>query len=162
MLPRAGRTDEAPPESVDMSPTRSEPRTRKEDNGFLSSQSSLRARALIASCLCFAPVVLVACEEQSPVGIGDGVLPGEPVTVEVTIPWSQFADSLLKNANFEGAFADPREALQAWAIAKKVEQEEVKRRRILAAICPAYFSRASSHGFNLDDILENLGQRKNR
>lgn len=39
---------------------------------------------------------------------------------------SQFADSLLKNANFEGAFSDPREALQAWAIAKKVEQEERK------------------------------------
>lgn len=37
---------------------------------------------------------MIACEEQSPVGIGDGPLPGEPVTVEVTIPWSQFASSL--------------------------------------------------------------------
>jgi len=75
-------------------PIRSESRIRKEDNGFLSSMSSLRARALIVSCLCVAPVLLVACEEQSPVGVGDGPLPGEPVTIEVTIPWSQFADSL--------------------------------------------------------------------
>jgi hypothetical protein len=73
---------------------RSGSRIRKEDNGFLSSQSSLRARALIVSFLCLAPVLLIACQEQSPVGVGDGPLPGEPITIEVTIPWSQFADSL--------------------------------------------------------------------
>ena len=45
---------------------------------------------------------------------------------------------------------------------KKVEQDEVERRRILDEICQEFLSRASSHGFNLDDILENLEQRKNR
>jgi GntR family transcriptional regulator len=45
---------------------------------------------------------------------------------------------------------------------KRVEQDEVERRRILDQICQELLSRASSHGFTLDDLLENLTQRKNR
>jgi GntR family transcriptional regulator len=45
---------------------------------------------------------------------------------------------------------------------KKVEQNDVERRRILDEISQEFLSRASSHGFTLDDILENLEQRKNR
>ena len=45
---------------------------------------------------------------------------------------------------------------------KKVEQDEVERRRILDQICQEFLSRASSHGFGLDDILENLKQRRSR
>ena len=45
---------------------------------------------------------------------------------------------------------------------KKVEQDEVERRRILDEISQELLSRASTHGFTLDDILENLEQRKNR
>jgi GntR family transcriptional regulator len=45
---------------------------------------------------------------------------------------------------------------------KKVEQDEVERRRILDEISQEFLSRASSHGFTLDDILDNLEQRKNR
>ncbi len=43
---------------------------------------------------------------------------------------------------------------------KPVERDEVERRRILDQICQEFLSRASSHGFTLDDILENLTQRK--
>ena len=43
---------------------------------------------------------------------------------------------------------------------KPVQQDEVERRRILDQICQELLSRASSHGFTLDDILENLTQRK--
>jgi GntR family transcriptional regulator len=43
---------------------------------------------------------------------------------------------------------------------KRVEQDEVERRRILDQISQEFLSRASSHGFTLDDILENLAQRK--
>ncbi len=35
-----------------------------------------------------------ACQEELPVGIADGPLPGTPVTVQVTLPWSQFASNL--------------------------------------------------------------------
>jgi GntR family transcriptional regulator len=45
---------------------------------------------------------------------------------------------------------------------RKVEQDEVERRRILDEISQEFLSRASSHGFTLNDILENLEQRKNR
>ena len=45
---------------------------------------------------------------------------------------------------------------------KRVEQDEVERRRILDQISQELLSRASSHGFTLDDILENLQQRKDR
>ena len=45
---------------------------------------------------------------------------------------------------------------------RKVEQDEVERRRILDQISQEFLSRASSHGFTLDDILENLEQRRNR
>ncbi len=43
---------------------------------------------------------------------------------------------------------------------RKVEQDEVERRRILDQICQELLSRASSHGFTLEDILENLTQRR--
>lgn len=45
---------------------------------------------------------------------------------------------------------------------KKVEQDEVERRRILGQISQEFLSRASSHGFTLNDILEHLEQRKHR
>ena len=45
---------------------------------------------------------------------------------------------------------------------RKVEPDEVERRRLLDEICQELLARASSHGFTLDDILDNLGQRKSR
>ncbi len=45
---------------------------------------------------------------------------------------------------------------------KRVERDEVERRRILDQICQEFLSRASSHGFTLDDILDNLTQRQSR
>ncbi|MEM7417057.1 MAG: hypothetical protein AAF389_16240 [Gemmatimonadota bacterium] len=56
-------------------------------------RSNARNKALLASMLLW-PVVLIGCEEQLPVGVGDGALPGEPVTVEITIPWDEFASNL--------------------------------------------------------------------
>ncbi|MCP4896606.1 MAG: GntR family transcriptional regulator [bacterium] len=44
----------------------------------------------------------------------------------------------------------------------EVEQDDMERRRILDQICQEFLSRASSHGFTLDDILDNLQQRKSR
>jgi GntR family transcriptional regulator len=45
---------------------------------------------------------------------------------------------------------------------KRVERDEVERRRILDQISQEFLSRASSHGFTLDDILESLSQRQSR
>ena len=45
---------------------------------------------------------------------------------------------------------------------KQVQQDEVERRRMLDQICQEFLSRASSYGFTLEDILENLKQRENR
>ena len=45
---------------------------------------------------------------------------------------------------------------------KKVERDDVERRRILDQICQELLARASSHGFTLDDVLENLAQRRKR
>ncbi len=45
---------------------------------------------------------------------------------------------------------------------KKVERDEVEHRRLLDQICQEFLSRASSHGFTLDDILGNLMQRQGR
>ena len=43
---------------------------------------------------------------------------------------------------------------------KKVTQDDVERRRLLDQICQEILSRASSYGFSIGDILENLKQRK--
>jgi GntR family transcriptional regulator len=43
---------------------------------------------------------------------------------------------------------------------KKVEQSDVERRRILNQICQEFLSRASSHGFTLEDLIESLEQRR--
>jgi len=43
-----------------------------------------------------------------------------------------------------------------------VENDDLERRRLLDQICQEFLSRASTHGFNLDDILNNLEQRRKR
>ncbi len=43
---------------------------------------------------------------------------------------------------------------------KQVTQDDVERRRLLNQICQEFLSRASTYGFTLDHILENLRQRK--
>ena len=43
-----------------------------------------------------------------------------------------------------------------------VEQDDIERRRVLDQICQEFLSRASTHGFTLDDVLENLEQRRKR
>lgn len=43
---------------------------------------------------------------------------------------------------------------------QKVDRDEMERRRILDQICQEFLSTAFSHGFSLDDLLENLRQRK--
>jgi GntR family transcriptional regulator len=43
---------------------------------------------------------------------------------------------------------------------KKVKQDDIERRRLLDEICQELLSRASSHGFTLEDIIENLTQRR--
>jgi GntR family transcriptional regulator len=45
---------------------------------------------------------------------------------------------------------------------RRVEQDDIERRRVLDQICQEYLSRASTHGFTLDDVLENLEQRRKR
>jgi GntR family transcriptional regulator len=43
---------------------------------------------------------------------------------------------------------------------KKVERSEVEHRRLLEQLCQEFLSRASSHGFTLDEVIENLEQRR--
>ncbi len=45
---------------------------------------------------------------------------------------------------------------------QKVEQDDVERRRLLEQLCQEMLSRASTHGFTLEDLLGNLEQRRNR
>ena len=43
---------------------------------------------------------------------------------------------------------------------KHIEQDESERRRICDQICQDFLSRASTYGFTLEDILENLRRRQ--
>jgi GntR family transcriptional regulator len=45
---------------------------------------------------------------------------------------------------------------------RPVEHNDVERRRVLDQLCQEFLSRVSSHGFTLDDVLENLEQRRRR
>ena len=45
---------------------------------------------------------------------------------------------------------------------KKVEQDDVERKRILDQICQELLSRVATHGFTLEDVLTCLEQRKHR
>ena len=45
---------------------------------------------------------------------------------------------------------------------KKVEQDDVERKRILDQICQEFLSRAATHSFSLEDVLTCLEQRKHR
>lgn len=45
---------------------------------------------------------------------------------------------------------------------QEVEQNEVERQRMLDQICQELLSRASTYGFSLEDVMENLELRKNR
>jgi len=48
----------------------------------------------LAALGCLAVVALSACEEELPVAIEGGALPGQPITILVEIPWSEFASNL--------------------------------------------------------------------
>lgn len=45
---------------------------------------------------------------------------------------------------------------------RSVDQDDVERRRMLDQLAQEFLSRASSYGFTLEDILDNLTQRKSR
>jgi len=45
---------------------------------------------------------------------------------------------------------------------RPVERDDVESRRLLDQICQEFLSRVSTHGFTLNDVLENLEQRKKR
>jgi len=45
---------------------------------------------------------------------------------------------------------------------RKVQPDEVEQRRVLDQLCQEFLSRVSTHGFTLDDVLQNLEQRRKR
>ena len=45
---------------------------------------------------------------------------------------------------------------------RPVERNDVERRRLLDQLCQEFLSRASTHGFTLNDVLQNLEQRRKR
>jgi len=45
---------------------------------------------------------------------------------------------------------------------KEVTKDEVEQRRLIEQICQEFLSKASSYGITLEQIIENLKQRKNR
>lgn len=45
---------------------------------------------------------------------------------------------------------------------QEVEGDEVERRRLLEQLCQEFLSRASTHGFTLDDVVQTLEQRRRR
>lgn len=45
---------------------------------------------------------------------------------------------------------------------KKVSKDDVERRRMLEQLCQEFLSKASTYGFTLDEIMQNLKQRKRR
>ncbi len=45
---------------------------------------------------------------------------------------------------------------------REVQRDDVERRRLLEQLCQEFLSKASTHGFTLADVLDNLAQRKRR
>jgi GntR family transcriptional regulator len=45
---------------------------------------------------------------------------------------------------------------------RRVDRDEVEHKRILDQLCQEFLSRASEHGFILEEIIENLEQRRTR
>ena len=60
----------------------------------MSLHPTLLCRLSSCASLVALPVLAWGCQEESPVGVGEGPLPGEPVTVQITIPWADFASNL--------------------------------------------------------------------
>ena len=45
---------------------------------------------------------------------------------------------------------------------RQVKPDDVEQRRMLNQLCQEFLSRVSTHGFTLDDVLQNLEQRRKR
>jgi GntR family transcriptional regulator len=45
---------------------------------------------------------------------------------------------------------------------REVHRDDLERRRMLDQMCQEFLSRVSTHGFTLDDVLDNLSQRNRR
>lgn len=72
-------------------------------------ESNGRPRRLAVTLL-LSGAVLAGCEEELPVGVGDLPLPGQPVTVEVEVPWSDFASNL----EVFGGYGSPEELSESF------------------------------------------------
>lgn len=57
-------------------------------------ESNARPLRIAVTSLLLSSAVLAACDEELPLGVDDSALPAEPITVEVEIPWSDFASNL--------------------------------------------------------------------
>lgn len=53
-----------------------------------------RVEARFAALLLAAAMGVTACSEESPTSIGESVLPGAPVTLQIDIPWEEFGSNL--------------------------------------------------------------------
>lgn len=73
-----------------------------------------------------APAILVGCEEQLPVGPGNEALPGEPVTIEITLPWSSFASDLQVYGGY-GAAVDLNQGVLANQFAGSLDARTLMR-----------------------------------
>jgi hypothetical protein len=62
-------------------------------------------RNLIGALLGLAALSVVACEEQTPTSLDESLLPQEPITLELRIPWEDFASNL----EVIGGFGAPAE-----------------------------------------------------
>lgn len=45
---------------------------------------------------------------------------------------------------------------------RTVERDDVEQKRLLEQLCQEFLSRVSTHGFTLDEVLQNLEQRRRR
>jgi hypothetical protein len=81
----------------------------KGSTGLLSVREAGRSWS-VAVVFGLAAVFASACSEEIPVGLAEGALPGEPVTIEVDIPWSEFASNL----EVFGGYGSPRDLQQGF------------------------------------------------
>jgi hypothetical protein len=62
---------------------------------------SLRSRAPLALAASL-PLVLAACQDDSPTSIGVDVLPPEPLTISIELPWAEFGSNVAVYGGYGG------------------------------------------------------------
>ncbi|MDH3271823.1 MAG: hypothetical protein OEN56_10840, partial [Gemmatimonadota bacterium] len=127
---------------------------RKRKASQLSLESGRRTPRFVAFTL-LACAAAYGCEQELPTGVGLQPLPGEPITVELEIPWSEFASNL----EVFGGYGSPEDLNRGYVANQFADTLDARTLMRFTAYPGAVTARDSTGAQRPDSVITFVGGR---